>query len=91
MDVGDEVADFELKDETGQSRRLSELLASGPIVLFFYPAAMTYGCTKESCHFRDLQKEFAEVGAQPTESEEVISTALGGDWEFRGIRPPRRS
>ena len=33
----------------------------------------------------------AEVGAQPTESEEVISTALGGDWEFRGIRPPVRS
>lgn len=31
----------------------------------------------------------ADVGAQPTESEEVVSTALGGDWEFRGIRPPR--
>ncbi len=31
-----------------------------------------------------------ELGAQPTESEEVVSTALGGDWEFRGIRPPRR-
>jgi len=32
----------------------------------------------------------SDVGAQPTESEEVLSTALGGDWEFRGIRPPRR-
>ncbi|HJU58051.1 MAG TPA: fumarylacetoacetate hydrolase family protein [Actinomycetota bacterium] len=32
----------------------------------------------------------ADVGAQPSESEEVISTAYGGDWEFRGIRPPRR-
>ncbi len=31
-----------------------------------------------------------DVGARPTESEEVLSTALGGDWEFRGIRPPRR-
>ena len=30
------------------------------------------------------------VGAQPTSSEEVVSTALGGDWEFRGIRRPRR-
>jgi 5-oxopent-3-ene-1,2,5-tricarboxylate decarboxylase / 2-hydroxyhepta-2,4-diene-1,7-dioate isomerase len=30
-----------------------------------------------------------DVGAQPSESEEVISTALGGDWEFRGIRAPR--
>jgi 5-oxopent-3-ene-1,2,5-tricarboxylate decarboxylase / 2-hydroxyhepta-2,4-diene-1,7-dioate isomerase len=33
----------------------------------------------------------AEFGAQPTESEEVVSTALGGNWEFRGIRPPARS
>ena len=31
-----------------------------------------------------------DVGAQPTESEEVLSTALGGDWEFRGIRPPKK-
>jgi 5-oxopent-3-ene-1,2,5-tricarboxylate decarboxylase / 2-hydroxyhepta-2,4-diene-1,7-dioate isomerase len=33
----------------------------------------------------------AGFGAQPTASEEVVSTALGGDWEFRGIRPPARS
>jgi 5-oxopent-3-ene-1,2,5-tricarboxylate decarboxylase/2-hydroxyhepta-2,4-diene-1,7-dioate isomerase len=31
-----------------------------------------------------------DVGAQPSASEEVVSTALGGDWEFRGIRPPRK-
>ncbi len=31
----------------------------------------------------------ADVGAQPSASEQVLSTALGGDWEFRGIRPPR--
>ncbi len=31
-----------------------------------------------------------DVGAQPTSSEEVVSTALGGEWEFRGIRPPQR-
>ena len=31
-----------------------------------------------------------ELGAQPTESEEVLSTALGGEWEFRGIRPPKK-
>jgi 5-oxopent-3-ene-1,2,5-tricarboxylate decarboxylase/2-hydroxyhepta-2,4-diene-1,7-dioate isomerase len=30
------------------------------------------------------------VGAQPSSSEEVESTAFGGDWELRGIRPPRR-
>jgi 5-oxopent-3-ene-1,2,5-tricarboxylate decarboxylase / 2-hydroxyhepta-2,4-diene-1,7-dioate isomerase len=32
----------------------------------------------------------SDVGAQPTESEEVVSTALGGDWEYRGIRTPSK-
>ncbi len=31
-----------------------------------------------------------DVGAQPSESEEVVSTALGGDWEFRGVRTPSK-
>lgn len=57
------VDDFELPDETGTPRKLSELVADGPVVLFFYPAAMTAGCTRESCHFRDLGAEFAAVGA----------------------------
>lgn len=64
MHTGDQVPDFELPDQTGTPRRLSTLLADGPVVLFFYPAAMTYGCTKESCHFRDLKAEFEAVGAQ---------------------------
>jgi peroxiredoxin Q/BCP len=62
--VGDLAPDFELPDEDGRPRRLSDLLAGGPVVLFFYPGAMTYGCTRESCHFRDLAAEFAAVGAQ---------------------------
>ncbi|MEO3760584.1 peroxiredoxin [Mycobacterium sp. B14F4] len=64
MKQGDRVADFELPDQTGTVRTLAELLADGPIVLFFYPAAMTPGCTKEACHFRDLAAEFAAVGAR---------------------------
>jgi len=60
---GDRVADFELPDQTGTTRTLTGLLADGPVVLFFYPAAMTPGCTKEACHFRDLAGEFAAVGA----------------------------
>ena len=64
MDVGDTVEDFELPDQDGVPRRLSTMLAGGPVVLFFYPAAMTAGCTKEACHFRDLAGEFEAVGAQ---------------------------
>ena len=63
MKRGDQVPEFELPDQTGTIRSLSGLLADGPIVLFFYPAAMTPGCTKEACHFRDLAGEFAAVGA----------------------------
>jgi thioredoxin-dependent peroxiredoxin len=65
MKSGDVVSDFELLDETGTPRRLSDFLAKGPVVLFFYPGALTYGCTKESCHFRDLKAEFEQAGAQP--------------------------
>lgn len=58
------VDDFELPDESGIPRRLSEFLASGSVVLYFYPAAMSGGCTAESCHFRDLAEDFAALGAQ---------------------------
>jgi peroxiredoxin Q/BCP len=62
--VGDVAPDFELPDDTGGTLKLSEQLAKGPVVLFFYPKAMTPGCTKESCHFRDMKGEFDAVGAQ---------------------------
>src|SRR3954468_9134836 len=64
MQVGDTVEDFEPPDETGTKRKLRDFLRDGPVVLFFYPAAMTYGCTKESCHFRDLAAEFTSAGGQ---------------------------
>lgn len=64
MRTGDLAEDFELPDQDGVPRRLTDLLTAGPVVLFFYPAAMTRGCTAESCHFRDLAAEFAAVGAQ---------------------------
>jgi peroxiredoxin Q/BCP len=63
MKAGDTAPDFELPDEAGGTRRLSDELASGPVVLFFYPKAMTPGCTNESCHFRDLKGDFEAVGA----------------------------
>jgi peroxiredoxin Q/BCP len=64
LSTGDQAPDFTLQDQTGQQVSLDALLAGGPVVLFFYPKAMTSGCTKESCHFRDLAGEFAELGAQ---------------------------
>jgi peroxiredoxin Q/BCP len=64
MQTGDLAPDFILDDQDGNGRTLSTMLLNGPVVLFFYPAAMTKGCTKESCHFRDLASEFSALGAQ---------------------------
>jgi peroxiredoxin Q/BCP len=64
LSTGDMAPDFTLADQTGRQVSLGELLSAGPIVLFFYPKAMTTGCTKESCHFRDMAGEFADAGGQ---------------------------
>ncbi len=64
MREGDEVPDFQLSDQDGVQRSLRGLLADGPVVLFFYPAAMTGGCTKEACHFRDVGADYKSAGVQ---------------------------
>lgn len=69
--AGDLAPDFELFDRAGFPRRLSSLLEKGPVVLFFYPAALSAGGTKETCRFRDLAAEFVEVGA--------LRVAVSGD------------
>ncbi|WP_045747369.1 peroxiredoxin [Actinoplanes rectilineatus] len=61
---GDIAPDFELADQDGNPRRLTDLLKDGPVVLFFYPGAMTKGCTAEACNFRDLGAEFQAAGVQ---------------------------
>lgn len=87
MKTGDVVPDFELADETGAPRKLSEFLAQGPVVVYFYPAAMTPGCTAESCHFRDLKSDFDKLGAQrvgisadPVEKQDQFSKKHGFDF-----------
>jgi peroxiredoxin Q/BCP len=64
MRPGDVAPDFDLPTQDGSRLQLRDALQHGPVVLFFYPKALTTGCTKESCHFRDLAAEFAAVGAQ---------------------------
>ncbi len=64
MKQGEIAPDFELADDQGTVRKLSEYLTSGPVVLFFYPIASSPGCTAQACHFRDLGAEFGAVGAQ---------------------------
>ena len=63
MKINDRVPSFSLPDQNGTVRSLEELTAAGPVVLFFYPMASSAGCTKEACHFRNLETEFATAGA----------------------------
>jgi len=53
--------DFELLDETGTPRRLSDYRGK-PVVLYFYPKDDTPGCTKEACSFRDDYSEYEKAG-----------------------------
>lgn len=87
MKAGERAPDFELPDENGEPRRLSDLLASGPVVLFWFPIALTGGCTQEACHFRDLSAEFAKLGAQrvgismdPVAKQKEFSTTHSFDY-----------
>ncbi len=57
--VGKLAPDFELADDSGKKRRLSEFRGK-PVVLYFYPADDTPGCTKEACNFRDDYSAFTK-------------------------------
>lgn len=63
IQVGDTAPDFTLPSQDGSSVRLYDRLASGPVVLYFYPKDNTTGCTAEACAFRDSYEVFTEAGA----------------------------
>jgi peroxiredoxin Q/BCP len=62
LERGDEAPDFSLPDQDGRRRRLSELLEGRPLILYFYPADFTPGCTQEACDFRDLHARILASG-----------------------------
>lgn len=62
--------EFDLADQDGKRHTLKSLLERGPLILYFYPADFTPGCTKEACSFRDLHQELMKarlrvVGVSP--------------------------
>ena len=61
---GDVAPEFILPDEKGNEVSLSHLLQTGPIILYFYPADFTPGCTAQACSFRDIHNDIQSVGLQ---------------------------
>ena len=60
--VGARAPEFTLPDQDGRETSLTSLLNHGPLVLFFYPADFTPGCTKEVCMMRDLHSDLVGRG-----------------------------
>jgi thioredoxin-dependent peroxiredoxin len=62
LKAGERAPEFTLPDDTATDRSLTELLSSGAIVLYFYPADFTPGCTRQACVLRDLHDEVQRAG-----------------------------
>lgn len=62
LSKGDRAPDFTLPDQDGRKRRLAELLGGEALILYFYPADFTPGCTREACDLRDLHTQILGAG-----------------------------
>ncbi len=61
---GSTAPEFILPDENGNDVSLTDLLNQSALILYFYPADFTPGCTKEACSLRDLHNDIMSVGLQ---------------------------
>ena len=64
LKVGDVAPEFILPDEKGDDVVLTQLLQDSALILYFYPADFTPGCTREACSIRDMHSEILSVGLQ---------------------------
>ena len=61
---GTKAPEFVLPNDGGGQTSLADLLIDGPLILYFYPADFTPGCTKEACSIRDIHNDIQSVGLQ---------------------------
>ena len=59
---GERAPEFTLPDQDSRDRSLTSLLGDGPLILYFYPADFTPGCTAEACTLRDLHTDILHAG-----------------------------
>lgn len=64
VDVGDQAPTFEAVDDSGKPWKSSEHVGKKIIVVYFYPADMTGGCTAQACGYRDKMEDFSAAGVE---------------------------
>lgn len=64
LNIGDEVPEFELKDQDGQLFNISKYLGKHHIIVYFYPRDESPGCTTEACTFRDNIEKFDDLNCK---------------------------
>jgi thioredoxin-dependent peroxiredoxin len=62
LKAGERAPEFTLPDETGEDRSLTELMSSGSMVVFFFPADFMPGCSREACALRDIHADIQRAG-----------------------------
>lgn len=81
IEVGEKAPEISLKNQDGQLWKLSEHLGGKHLVVYFYPAAMTGGCTKQACAYRDhLQSngstfDIIGISGDPVKNIKLFQTA----------------
>ena len=95
LEVGDTAPDFILTDAHGESVSLSDY-ADSKVIVYFYPAASTPGCTKQACDFRDNLAELdgqgiAVVGISPDKQEKLAKFADAEGLTFPLLSDPDKS
>jgi peroxiredoxin Q/BCP len=71
LNIGDDAPDIILNDQDGQLWKLNDYLGKKNIVVYFYPAAMTGGCTKQACSYRDAKDDL--------EGLDIVVIGISGD------------
>mgnify|MGYP002776358385 FL=1 len=95
LEPGDKAPAFALLDDTGKTVKLADFKGKR-MLLYAYPAAMTPGCTKQACDFRDNLKAFAKqdlviIGISPDKPEKLAKFREHDDLTFTLLSDPDKS
>jgi peroxiredoxin Q/BCP len=71
LKIGDKAPAFEAKDDAGKLWKSADVVGKKIVVVYFYPADLTGGCTKQACGFRDDMKKLKDKG--------VVVVGVSGD------------